>query len=373
MFWRSTKTLYMAAVVIVVVMNTREVWSRAAMTFTPRSEIGYPAGLIPECPGVMKNASISPKMMPLLQIIVHRVTDKGTIRKPLQITNAAKVVAKDKNIDLKNRKTVFYAVGFMDSSVFLQTQAVANSYSKLGYNVFVSETFVFLTYIYPKSVRLTRIIGKKVGEFLANLTQKGLTAENLELVGLSLGSHVVSYAAKEFYARTGKKPSRITGLDPAGPCFRALPPEYRLNPSDAERVDVVHTNIDGFGMAERMGHIDFYVNGGEFQPSDVPYIPCLVICSHLRAVLYWWQALEHSKKFIGIRCESVQDARFANCYNNTDNNYLGLETNFQKTGIFYLPTSNEFPYFMGMDGLKPENEVYTSFIRRINDDDGFVV
>jgi hypothetical protein len=162
-------------------------------------------------------------------------------------------------------------------------------------------------------------------------------------------------------------------LDPAGPCFRSLPLEYRFNPSDAEKVDVIHTNIDGFGMAERMGHVDFYVNGGEFQPGDIPYIPCLIVCSHLRAVLYWWQALENPRKFIGVKCESVQDARLANCYNNTVTNYLGAKTDFEQTGIFYLPTSNEFPYFRGRDGLKPENEIYTSVVRRINDDNGFVV
>lgn len=52
-------------------------------------------------------------------------------------------------------------------------------------------------------------------------------------------------------------------LDPAGPCFRNAPYEERLNRDAAEKVDVVHTNIDGFGIADTMGHIDFYVNGGE--------------------------------------------------------------------------------------------------------------
>lgn len=197
--------------------------------------------------------------------------------------------------------------------------------------------------------------------------------ENLELVGASLGAHVVSHAAKYFYAATGQRPSRITGLDPAGPCYRALPPTERLDISDADRVDVVHTNIDGFGIAEPLGHIDFYVNGGEFQPSDIPYIPCLVLCSHVRAILYWWQAIEHPKKFIGVECDSVQEARFAKCYNNTKVNYLGLAADFRKPGIYYLQTHNEFPYFRGKEGLKEENEIYLSFIRKLNADDVFQV
>ncbi|XP_034826346.1 phospholipase A1-like [Maniola hyperantus] len=342
--------------------------------FEPHPEIGYPAGLIPECPGVTKNASITPVTMKMLQIIVHRKSEKGQVlRKPFPILTAHRSIAKEKTIDFKNKKTVLYAVGFLDSSVFPQSQAIGTAYSKRGYNVLITETFDFLTYIYPKSVRLTRYIGKKIGEFLVKLTEYGLKAEELELVGASLGAHVVGHAAKHFYAATGKKPSRITGLDPAGPCYRSLPPTERLAITDATKVDIIHTNIDGFGIAERLGHIDFYVNGGEFQPSDIPYIPCLVVCSHIRAILYWWQAIEHPKKFIGVQCHSIQEARLAKCYNNTKLNYVGLAADFNKPGIYYLQTHNEFPYFKGKEGLKEENEVYLSFIRKLNSDDNFQV
>ncbi|RVE50204.1 hypothetical protein evm_005227, partial [Chilo suppressalis] len=324
-------------------------------------------------PGVMKNASISSGMMPYLQIVLHRFDSKGQMsRTSMPIMSAAKMVAKDKNIDLKNKKTVLYMVGYIDSSMLPQSQAVASSYAKRGYNVFITETFTFLSYIYPKSVRLTRVIGKKIGEFLVNLNEQGMPAEQLELVGLSLGAHIASYAAKHLYAVTGNKPSRITGLDPAGPCFRSLPPQYKLNPSDADNVDVIHTNIDGFGIAEPLGHVDFYVNGGEFQPGDIAYIPCLVVCSHFKSVIYWWQALKHPTKFIGVKCDSVQDARIAGCYNNTETNVVGMKTNFSEPGIFYLSTTNVFPYFRGKEGLVPENEIYTSVIRKINDGD-FVV
>lgn len=201
----------------------------------------------------------------------------------------------------------------------------------------------------------------------------GLDPDRLEMVGTSLGAHVAAHAAKRFYNITGKKPLRVTGLDPAGPCYRNLPTDQKMAPTDGQHVDIVHTNMDGFGIAERLGHVDFYVNGGEFQPSDIPYLPCLIVCSHLRAIIYWWQAMEHPKKFIAVQCDSVQDARFANCFNNSETNYLGLETNFKKQGVFYLATNNEFPYYRAKDGLKEDNEIYTSTIRRINSDNGFTV
>ena len=46
----------------------------------------------------------------------------------------------------------------------------------------------------------------------------------------------------------------------------------RLDPTDAEFVDVSHTDtktilIKGFGIEERAGHVDIYPNGGFEQPS----------------------------------------------------------------------------------------------------------
>ena len=63
-----------------------------------------------------------------------------------------------------------------------------------------------------------------------------------------------------------------TGLDTAAPLFEHEDNEVRLDKSDAEFVDGIHTNTQrvaiatGIGMAKEVGHIDFYVNGGSRQP-----------------------------------------------------------------------------------------------------------
>ncbi|CAK1543629.1 unnamed protein product [Leptosia nina] len=365
--------------------------------FDPKPDIGLPSGLVPDCPGAIKNATIRDTSLPYLQVTVQRLTNKGVYTRSLPIATAHKSILSDKHFDL-NKKTVFYAVGFWDSSVFPPQQShrervleeglqcsgdgdvpLPHIYlSKISVTVKVASFMFWPRYSafsynrrIDKSVRLVRIIGRRFGELLVKLTQAGLRPENIELVGTSLGAHIASHAAKYYISVIGKKPSRLTGLDPAGPCFRGLPAEEKVSPTDADHVDVLHTNIDGFGIAERLGHVDFYANGGEYQPGDIPYIPCLVICSHSRSLLYWWQALENPKRFIGVKCGSIQEARSANCYNNTELNYLGLDTNFKRSGIFYLPTNNEFPYHMGKEGLKPENEIYKAVSRRINADDDF--
>ena len=61
------------------------------------------------------------------------------------------------------------------------------------------------------------------------------------------------------------------GLDPAGPFFSLNDTETRLDASDGDFVDVIHTNggtLTGneLGFLPPIGHIDFYPNGGQFQP-----------------------------------------------------------------------------------------------------------
>lgn len=56
------------------------------------------------------------------------------------------------------------------------------------------------------------------------------------------------------------------GLDPALPLFVSFDNTKKLDKSDAEFVDVIHTNALRRGKLETCGHVDFYVNGGLNQP-----------------------------------------------------------------------------------------------------------
>ncbi|KAG6439240.1 hypothetical protein O3G_MSEX000607 [Manduca sexta] len=216
-----------------------------------------------------------------------------------------------------------------------------------------------------------RPVGQHVAEMLVNLTKEGLDPKKVELIGLSLGGQTVSFIAKNFKRMTGVTLGRITGLDPSGPCFRNLGPDDRLDQADADFVDVISTNIDGFGMAAPVGHVNFYVNGGEFQPGDILWMPCNVLCSHIRSYTIWLAALQNPDSFIAMQCESVQQAREKNCYDNKPmvTNVLGLETDHNKTGIFFLATQNNFPYYLGTNGLKREYEFFHAHMKEITDND----
>ena len=58
-------------------------------------------------------------------------------------------------------------------------------------------------------------------------------------------------------------------MDPAGLFFTNRDATIRLDPGDAEYVDVIHTDAGGLGTSQKVGHIDFFPNGGSLQPGCV--------------------------------------------------------------------------------------------------------
>lgn len=58
----------------------------------------------------------------------------------------------------------------------------------------------------------------------------------------------------------------LIGLDPAGPGFREAPEFTRLDPNDAEIVDIIHTSTQVLSLLHPVGNVDFYPNGGKAQP-----------------------------------------------------------------------------------------------------------
>lgn len=71
-----------------------------------------------------------------------------------------------------------------------------------------------------------------------------------------------------------KKIKFTLALDPALPLFINAAPADKLDASDAEFVDVYHSNAFVQGQIERCGTVDFYMNGGicEYCPIDIKNI-----------------------------------------------------------------------------------------------------
>lgn len=80
-------------------------------------------------------------------------------------------------------------------------------------------------------------------------------------LGHSLGAHISGAAGQSFQNTAGKLLPRITGLDPANPCFKEGETLQGLMRGDAEFVDIIHTNSGVLGKRDPIGDADFYPNG----------------------------------------------------------------------------------------------------------------
>ncbi|XP_061491886.1 pancreatic lipase-related protein 2-like isoform X2 [Rhineura floridana] len=159
---------------------------------------------------------------------------------------------------------------------------------------------------------------------------------NIHLIGHSLGAHTAGEAGRRLRG-VGKKfrgISRITGLDPAGIGFEGFSEMVRLDPSDAEFVDVIHTNAGqfpniGFGMRNAIGDLDFYPNGGtvmvgcndgntpvtESVPEGfVKELRNVGNCHHSRSHEYYSYSILYPDGFVGYPCKSYKSFKKGNCF-----------------------------------------------------------
>ncbi|XP_077294589.1 phospholipase A1-like [Arctopsyche grandis] len=228
------------------------------------------------------------------------------------------------------------------------------------------------TWKYWRAVANTRTVGTDIARFLEQLVNAtGANIKDFHFVGHSLGAHICSYASN----RLGRV-RRITGLDPAQPCFITTELANLLDKSDADFVDVIHTNGRkltklGLGVPKACGHQDFFPNGGMKQPGCkkggkkgffskiVPISKeklLRAMCNHGRAHLLFTESLKNHKcSLIGhkwdLSYKGVNTSMIIPCYNSvntTDNTTcaeLGIRSvNSPARGSFYVLTSDKTPF-----------------------------
>uniref|UniRef100_UPI001E1B0074 lipase member I n=1 Tax=Jaculus jaculus TaxID=51337 RepID=UPI001E1B0074 len=216
------------------------------------------------------------------------------------------------------------------------------------------------TFIYNRAVKNTRVVADILSKSIINLVSHGASLDSFHFIGMSLGAHVSGFVGKKFSGQIG----RITGLDPAGPKFSGTPPNSRLDYTDAKFVDIIHSDAEGLGIQEPLGHIDFYPNGGKTQPgcpktvfSGTEYFKC----EHQRAIHLYLAALQTNCNFISFPCGSYKNYKKSLCVNcgtfqKTSCPMLGYKAKLWKESlqsiikgwprrtIAFLDTTDKYPF-----------------------------
>ncbi|CAL8096676.1 unnamed protein product [Orchesella dallaii] len=212
-------------------------------------------------------------------------------------------------------------------------------------------------FLYVNSVMYAEKVGRRVGEFIVFLKLGGFiqSYKQIHIIGFSLGAQVAGIAGYFVsQANEGKeKVGRITGLDPAGPMFssESVPLNVRLDSSDAEFVDVIHTNMGlflrgEFGTPLPTGHADFYPNGGHRQPScDLAIIrqyslPRKSGCHHMKSIDYFTDSIL-GVHYYGCKCPEWNRFRNGLCDCQVDENMvlMGENIDHESRGRFFLYVS----------------------------------
>jgi len=186
---------------------------------------------------------------------------------------------------------------------------------------------------YEQATANCRVVGAEIALLIKRLCrQYRIPRTKFHIIGHSLGAHIAGYAGERLIAL-----GRITGLDPAEPYFEWMHESIRLDPSDAEFVDIIHTDGQsimnlfrggsGFGVMQKVGHLDFYPNGGLSQPGcknkdmckhimmgNIGAISDKVACSHNRAIHLFIESLTRSScTFKGVMCKSYEKFKNGDC------------------------------------------------------------
>ncbi|KAG7299776.1 hypothetical protein JYU34_016785 [Plutella xylostella] len=334
-------------------------------------------------------------VFPLPRVVINTrfilYTKKNPTDGQLLNVNVNKTIVKSNFKSHRLTKMIIH--GFIDTPLSNWVSEMKDELVKAGdYNVVVVDWAGGSLPLYTQATANTRLVGLEVAHFVNTLQKDhGLNPLDVHIIGHSLGAHTAGYAGERIQGL-----GRITGLDPAEPYFQGMPTHVRLDPTDAEFVDVIHTDgksiflldfvfMAGYGMSQPVGHLDFYPNNGKEQPgcdlTEGPLVPLtlvkqgleeasrvLVACNHVRAIKLFTDSINNKCPYIGHQCPSYQHFLAGKCFhcghgcaimgfhadsspglitdknNNSENEVYPSEEQETIGAKYYLSTGKEMPF-----------------------------
>ena len=210
------------------------------------------------------NPEVRPKIFNFLPQEPNKISTKYLLFTGNNNVNGVYITSHNESQYFKvNFKTTFIVHGFLVTKIAKWMIELKDALLKLeDINVIIVDWTKGNFFPYSQATANTRVVGRDIAKVINSFIIKNiLNANNCHIIGHSLGAHIAGYTG-ELVQNLG----RITGLDPAGPLFEFSDFQVRLDSSDANFVDVIHTDGAstselGFGLMQSSGTVDFYVNG----------------------------------------------------------------------------------------------------------------
>ncbi|XP_075156351.1 phospholipase A1-like isoform X2 [Haematobia irritans] len=263
--------------------------------------------------------------------------------------------------DIQKKVVIFVSGWTTDINETDNIEAMAKAYNCQGdYNFVYVNTSNFVQTLYSWSAFNTDAVGTFIGDGLVKLAKR-IPPGNIHLIGHSLGAQMAGKAGRHFISASGKAPiGRITGLDPANPCFNEGEKLSGIFRGDAAYVDIIHTNTGVLGIAESVGDADFYPAGlGPIKPGCIQFG-----CSHSRAVDYYIESIypDSQFNFMATRCNSLTSLNRGRCEGPF--NLMGFASSPYLKGNYFLNVNTKYPF--GKNGVDEFDNEYRLTCGRCN-------
>lgn len=217
---------------------------------------------------------------------------------------------------------------------------------------------------YPPAAGNTQTVGEHVGNFINYMISRSdpsISLSDVHIVGFSLGAQVAGKAGatlKSLNSQESKELGRITGLDPAEEFFaqyEGVTKDKRLDSSDAKFVDVIHTSANTnpnfshnpIGNKEKLGHLDFWPNGGNTPMPGTEFAWFPGVESHFRAVEYFIESISNPSGFPARKANSYEDFKNSGGCDSSENMMGEAAKSNGPNGNYYLDTNAHHPYAKG--------------------------
>ncbi|XP_041978558.1 lipase member H-like [Aricia agestis] len=256
----------------------------------------------------------------------------------------------------KTNKFVFIIPGYTHGITTHSMGLIEESFKSMDTYVIILHDSVYTNLFktknvatnYEKAVTYANGIGKSLADVLVILTSNGVSVKDIHFIGHSMGGHIAGVTGQSLLEKTGLKLSRISALDPSGPCYEDR--SNHVKRGQATFVDIYHCNAFELASSRHYGDVSIFVNNGViqpkcFSPTSTGTSPgaAAALCSHMSCENFFFSTLAQPDIFPAFKCDSYRSYKRGECKNNE-----------QISAGYWMPTNASGNYYT----TTGDNDIY---------------